>query len=186
MTTNNRMELTAAIEALRTLHARFPSAEGATVYSDSSYLVNGITTWVKGWQKNNWKNSQKEDVLNRDLWEALIEATAGKDIEWKHVRGHAGHDANERCDDIATGFADNLPPKLYDGPRADYSFSVATDRISSEKGTPLYLSLVGDEVKRHATWKECEARVKGQPGAKFKKVFGEIEAARVIKIWRAP
>ena len=185
MTTNNRMELSAAIAALEFCSSLQLKSFNIQLFSDSSYVINGITKWVFGWQKNGWKNSQKEDVLNRDLWEVLIAATSGKKIEWKHVRGHAGHDANERCDEIATGFADGLPPKLYDGPRNSYAFSVATDQISSEKGTAIYLSLVGGKIERHKTWAECEARVKGQPAVKFKKVFGEIEAERVIKSWAA-
>jgi ribonuclease HI len=96
-TTNNRMELTAAIEALRLLTR--PCR--VTVTTDSQYLVKGITEWIKGWQAKGWKNSKKEPVLNRDLWEELLLVTAPHKISWQWVRGHDGHVENERCDVLA-------------------------------------------------------------------------------------
>ncbi len=96
-TTNNRMELSAAIEALRLLTR--PCR--VTVTTDSQYLVKGITEWITGWQRNGWRNSKKEPVVNRDLWELLLEATQKHSVQWKWVRGHAGHAENERCDQLA-------------------------------------------------------------------------------------
>jgi len=96
-TTNNRMELTAVIEALRQLTR--PCR--ITITTDSQYVVKGMTEWIKGWQRNGWRNSKKEQVLNRDLWEALLEASQQHSISWKWVRGHAGHAENERCDCLA-------------------------------------------------------------------------------------
>jgi len=96
-TTNNRMELSAAIEALRLLTR--PCA--VTVTTDSQYLVKGITEWIAGWRRNGWRNSKKEPVLNRDLWEQLLVVTEKHSIQWKWVRGHAGHAENERCDQLA-------------------------------------------------------------------------------------
>lgn len=96
-TTNNRMELTAAIEALRLLTR--PCR--VTVTTDSQYLVKGITEWIKGWQAKGWKNSKKEPVVNRDLWEELLAVTAPHVISWQWVRGHDGHVENERCDVLA-------------------------------------------------------------------------------------
>src|SRR3989338_2781258 len=98
-TTNNRMELRAAIEALsfiRTLHATHFTLH---IFSDSSYLINGITKWIHGWHKNGWKTKDKRDVENRDLWEALVKAVSGKTVEWKHVDGHVGVAGNTRCDE---------------------------------------------------------------------------------------
>jgi len=98
-TTNNRMELSAAIEALRLLTR--PCT--VTVTTDSQYLVKGITEWIMGWQRNGWRNSKKEPVVNRDLWEELLIATQKHRVKWKWVRGHAGHAENERCDQLARG-----------------------------------------------------------------------------------
>lgn len=104
-TTNNRMELTAAIEALSAL--KEPCRVVLT--SDSRYLVDGITKgWAASWKKNGWKKSDKSKALNPDLWEKLLELTETHKIEWIWVKGHAGHPYNERCDELATSFADSL------------------------------------------------------------------------------
>ena len=96
-TTNNRMELMAVIEALRLL--KRPSK--VRVFSDSNYVVKGMTTWVSGWVRRNWINSKKQPVLNRDLWEELMKLSQSHEIEWKWIRGHEGHKENERCDELA-------------------------------------------------------------------------------------
>jgi ribonuclease HI len=96
-TTNNRMELTAVIEALRQLTR--PCRVSVT--TDSQYVVKGMTEWIVGWQRKGWKNSKKEPVLNRDLWEALLEQSQRHVVQWNWVRGHAGHAENERCDLLA-------------------------------------------------------------------------------------
>ena len=96
-TTNNRMELTAVIEALRCLTR--PCRVRVT--TDSQYVVKGMTEWIEGWQRKGWVNSKKEPVLNRDLWEALLEQTRRHTVQWQWVRGHAGHAENERCDQLA-------------------------------------------------------------------------------------
>lgn len=96
-TTNNRMEMTAAIEALRLL--KRPCRVSVT--TDSQYLVKGMTEWIAGWQRKGWRNSKKEPVLNRDLWEMLLTLTEPHAVQWKWVRGHAGHAENERCDQLA-------------------------------------------------------------------------------------
>jgi ribonuclease HI len=96
-TTNNRMEMTAAIEALRQL--KRPCRVSIT--TDSQYLVKGMTEWIAGWQRKGWRNSKREPVLNRDLWELLLVLTESHSVQWKWVRGHAGHIENERCDQLA-------------------------------------------------------------------------------------
>jgi ribonuclease HI len=96
-TTNNRMELQAAIEALNAL--KEPCA--VALYTDSQYVKNGITEWIKGWQKNGWMNSQKKPVKNADLWQALLEASARHSVQWHWVKGHAGDAGNERADTLA-------------------------------------------------------------------------------------
>jgi ribonuclease HI len=96
-TTNNRMEMTAAITALEALNR----ACRVTLTTDSQYLVKGMSEWLQGWIRKGWINSKKEPVLNRDLWERLNDLAAIHDIEWRWVKGHAGHPENERCDELA-------------------------------------------------------------------------------------
>ncbi len=96
-TTNNRMELEGAIAGLAAL--KRPCKVSLT--TDSEYVKKGITQWIHGWVKKGWKNSQKKDVANRDLWEKLLELTKRHEVEWHWVRGHAGHAENERCDELA-------------------------------------------------------------------------------------
>jgi ribonuclease HI len=96
-TTNNRMELTAAIRGLEALSR--PCRVRIT--TDSQYLVKGITEWIHGWRKKGWVTSGKQPVLNRDLWERLLELTSMHEVEWVWVRGHNGHSENERCDELA-------------------------------------------------------------------------------------
>lgn len=96
-TTNNRMEMLGAIAGLEAL--KRPCRVRIT--TDSQYLVKGMTEWIHGWQKKGWKNSKKEEVLNRDLWERLLALCRKHQVEWAWVRGHAGHPENERCDELA-------------------------------------------------------------------------------------
>jgi len=97
-TTNNRMELTAAIEGLRTLKEQCE----VEVITDSEYLKNGITQWIGGWKKRNWMTSQKKPVVNRDLWEALDEQVARHRTKWSWTKGHASHEDNNRADELAS------------------------------------------------------------------------------------
>jgi ribonuclease HI len=96
-TTNNRMELTAAIEALEAL--RKPS--DVELYTDSNYLRGGITGWIKGWKRNGWRTADKKPVKNVELWQRLEQAEARHQVSWRWVKGHAGHDENERADELA-------------------------------------------------------------------------------------
>ena len=96
-TTNNRMEMTAVIEALRSLSRPCD----VIVFTDSSYVQKGISEWIHGWKRNGWKTSDKKPVKNADLWQTLDQLAAGHNIEWRWVRGHAGHPENERADQLA-------------------------------------------------------------------------------------
>lgn len=96
-TTNNRMEMTAAIEALRQL--KRPCR--VVITTDSQYLVKGMTEWIEGWQRKGWRNSKREPVVNKDLWELLLALTKPHTVQWNWVRGHDGHVENERCDQLA-------------------------------------------------------------------------------------
>ena len=122
-TTNNRMELKAAIRALESLE---PTNETIYIHTDSQYVMKGITEWIHGWLAKGWKTAQKKPVENQDLWQVLYKNTEGKNIEWKHVAGHAGVEANERCDEIAQSFADGVEPQLYDGLRTDYRINLGS------------------------------------------------------------
>jgi ribonuclease HI len=97
LTTNNRMELTAAIEALETL--RRPMR--VRLWTDSEYLRQGITTWLKGWRARGWRTADKKPVKNQDLWERLDAAQERHQVEWRWLKGHAGHAENERADQLA-------------------------------------------------------------------------------------
>ena len=103
-TTNNRMELMAAIMALEAL----TRPVDVTLTSDSTYLRDGITKWINGWKKNGWKTAAKKPVANQDLWMRLDEAIKPHSITWAWVKGHAGHPMNERCDDMAREEAEKI------------------------------------------------------------------------------
>jgi ribonuclease HI len=96
-TTNNRMELTAAISALEALKR----ACSVDLHTDSEYVKNGITTWIKSWKKNGWRTADKKPVKNVDLWQRLDAALTNHQVRWHWVKGHAGHTMNERADQLA-------------------------------------------------------------------------------------
>ena len=96
-TTNNRMELMAAITALESLKRTCT----VDLHTDSQYLRNGIMTWIKGWKRNGWKTADRKPVKNVDLWQRLDAALANHTVRWHWVRGHSGHDLNERADELA-------------------------------------------------------------------------------------
>lgn len=103
-TTNNRMELTAAIRGLQAL----TEPCRVTLHSDSKYVLDGITKWVEGWKRRGWTNASKKPVRNADLWHELIEAAARHEITWLWVKGHAGHPENERVDRLASDEANRI------------------------------------------------------------------------------
>jgi len=96
-TTNQQMEIKAAIEALKALKKTC----AITIYSDSTYVIKGITEWIHGWKKNGWKNAAKKPVSNQELWQQLDALNASHDVTWQWVKGHAGHEGNERADELA-------------------------------------------------------------------------------------
>jgi ribonuclease HI len=197
-TTNNQMELTGAIEALSALRT-VPGA--VALYTDSTYLIQGIRAWIFGWRKRGWKTAAGGDVLNRELWERLdgLVAARGKGaVRWHYVRGHAGIPGNERVDEIADGLAQGLPITLYRGPLLGYAHAIldlptetdvparppAAGGTRSAKTPYSYLSVVDGELARHATWAECERRVKGRAGARFKKAASAADEAAILREWR--
>ena len=107
LTTNNRMELLAAISALEALDR--PSA--ITVVTDSAYVKNGIAGWIEGWKRNGWRTADKKPVKNEDLWRRLDEARARHRVRWEWIKGHAGHPENERADELARAGMKPFKPK---------------------------------------------------------------------------
>lgn len=103
-TTNNRMELMAAIMALREL----PAGSAAILYTDSEYVMKGLNDWLPGWKAKGWKTAARKPVKNQDLWQALDEANARHRITWRWVKGHAGNAGNERVDQLANQAIDKL------------------------------------------------------------------------------
>ncbi|NJK72933.1 MAG: ribonuclease HI [Microcoleus sp. SU_5_6] len=109
-TTNNRMEMQAAVAALE-FFANSGQTEPVTLYTDSEYVKNGITKWIQGWKNKGWKTSTGKDVVNQDLWH-LLDKLNSRQVKWEHVRGHSGDFYNDRCDEIARSFSQHLTPTL--------------------------------------------------------------------------
>lgn len=189
--TNNRMELKAAVEGLRFVSR---SKEPITLYTDSKYLINGITKWIHGWRKRGWQTKNNTDVLNKDLWQELAEV-AREDIQWELLPGHSGLPGNERADEIATRYADEADPGLYHGDLMEYPRDVLNLKIPeglvekrkekkerSNASAYSYLSLVDGTLCRHKRWSECEARVKGRK-ARFRKTISKEDEVEIAEEW---
>jgi len=191
LTTNNRMEMKAVIEALSYLSAKHEALSSKLlIYCDSSYVINGATKWAKGWKENGWMTKAKGEVSNKDLWEEIITLTEKFNIEWKQIEGHAGIIGNERCDEIATSFADDTGIDLYNGSFENYKLdilSLAPSEALKKKSKSnsakaySYISLVDGKILIHKTWRECEARVKGKSGVRFKKSLSSADEAKIIE-----
>lgn len=192
-TTNNRMEIVGALRALASIEKPTPLI---VLYTDSTYVIRGITQWIFGWKQRGWKNAEGAEVSNRDLWEELlrqVQRLKPAKIEWKYVRGHTGVPGNERCDVIAVAFANGKRIKLYDGPLLGYPVAIhdlpedqpLPEMKSHEKKPPAfsYLSYYGNEVRRHRDWASCERRVKGRSGAKFKKAMSQQDEGEILRSW---
>jgi ribonuclease HI len=191
-TTNNRMELTAVIEALRSVRT---SSTPVAVHTDSAYVIRGIREWIHAWRRRGWRTAGGADVLNRDLWETLASVANGMDLTWHYVAGHSGIPGNERVDEIANAFAADRRPALYRGPLIRYPVAVLdvpddttvparSSRSAGRKSVPhSYLSLVDGKPARHETWAECERRVKGRSGARFKKAMSAADEEAILRSW---
>ena len=190
-TTNNEMELTAVVKALKVV---VPEGKMVSIYTDSKYVVEGATSWIFGWLKNGWQTKAKTDVANRALWQELLPLLKKVNIDWHKVPGHVGIAGNERVDTIASTFAETGRCDLYNGAKSGYGFAIedtsfdaakAKDRSDARKRSAQkaysYISAVDGIVLIHKTWAECEARVKGKKNVRFKKsldVVNEKEIAR--------
>jgi ribonuclease HI len=165
-TTSNRMELCAAVEALR----RVPPDAPVRLTTDSEYLLHGATRWLPLWKKRNWLTTEQTPVEHRDLWEEL-DALADQRVTWQYVRGHSGDPWNERANTLAQAYADGRAPGQSQGK--------ARRHMS-------YLSLVHGVLARHATWEECRARVHGVSGARWKKCASPEEERETVIRWGMP
>ena len=188
-TTNNRMELSGAVAALTEIKDK---KEEVLIYTDSKYVINGMTSWIYGWQKNNWQTKEKKSVLNKDLWEKLAELAQGKKIKWHYVGGHVGVAGNERCDEIADALATGQKVILYKGSLAGYKVNVLDLSHSEEKKINKYsksakaysyLSLVNGVLKIDKVWADCEKRVTGKKGVKYQKAISPEQEAEILKAW---
>ncbi len=187
-TTNNRMELQAMIDVLK--HFSSMTASTALVFLDSEYVRKGLNEWLPNWKKRSWLKSDGQPVVNRDLWEELdrLYPSLQSRMKLKWVPGHEGVVGNERVDEIAVAFSKGETPQFHVGSaknlKEDIFLGLRFDQSPQKKATTkskktvsgtrlpkaIYLSVVAGVLQRHLTWTECENRVKGQSGAKFKKV----------------
>lgn len=197
-TTNNQMELLGSTEALRSVNNQ---PGNIMVLTDSVYVIRGITQWAYGWQKKGWLTAEGKPVSNREFWEDLVGVIAQRKktfsnnkISWNFVRGHIGIKGNERCDEIAVDFSKRREPDLYEGSPEHYAFDFfkvpdfeglpeMKGQKSEKKVALSYLSLVGTIPMRHSNWGECERRVKGQSGAKFKKAMSSEDESQILQSW---
>lgn len=207
-TTNNRMEITAAAAALEWLAESADAGASVTIVTDSSYVLRGVTEWMSNWKRRGWKTTTGGEVANRDLWERLDRAVqACRHVRWRHVPGHAGYPGNERADEIASECALARSPLLYAGPYEGYPHDL---RRLPAPGSPIrsatkaernggggkagksgkgaahsYVSLVDGVALRHATWAECERRVKGRSGARYRKTASAADERALLAEWGA-
>ncbi|WP_224365272.1 RNase H family protein [Hyalangium versicolor] len=200
-TTNNRMEMTAVGKVLRHLEQ---TPGPLHIYTDSTYVIQGITRWAFGWSRRGWKTADGKEVANTAYWKRLMALMAQRKqtfsaeaaaVEWHYVRGHAGVPGNERVDVIAVDFSKGRSVKLYAGSLQGYGVAVLElpedtslpeEKSEKREGSGKaysYLSQVGQSVKRHASWAACERRVKGVSGARFKKTRSAQEEAKVLEDW---
>ncbi|MCA9359875.1 ribonuclease HI [Candidatus Kaiserbacteria bacterium] len=191
LTTNNEMELKAVVEALKKIPEKSDSVE---IYTDSKYVVEGATGWIFGWMKNGWKTKAGGDVLHKEIWQELIDLLKKVKVDWHKIPGHSGLIGNERADTIASDLGEKKEVVLYSGPREGYKFEIenveydkekASERSEARKRQALkaysYVSKVDGVIKTHSTWKECEDRVKGQKGVRFKKATSAEEEKEIIE-----
>lgn len=191
-TTNNKMEITALGKVLKALQSHPGTMR---IHTDSKYVIQGITSWVHGWKKKGWKKADGGDVANIKFWQRLDELmTARKDeVEFVYVPGHSGVPGNERCDEIAVAYSKHDYVDLFAGKYSDYPVDLLAaipvpeeagpDDSGITKKKPIYLSLLDGKVEQHLTWSECEARVKGRSGAKFKKCESGHQLKETLKLW---
>jgi ribonuclease HI len=193
-TTNNEMEMTAVVAALS---YAINNTQEVHIFTDSSYLIQGVTTWMYGWKRNNWAKADGEEIKNRFLWEtiySLVGERGRNTLHWHHVPSHVGIPGNERVDTLAREYAAGNHLALFRGKLDDYTIpgifefpntAEAKEKKSSSKKSGVahsYLSEVDGIIQRHKTWAECEARVKGKK-ARYQKALSEGNEGEILEKW---
>jgi ribonuclease HI len=202
-TTNNQMEILAAIRALEFVQKQKLAVSKITVYTDSSYLINAITKWIFGWIKNNWVTLEGDSVKNKEYFHELLGLVKNLEpakIDWRYVPGHRGVVGNERVDQIAVAFSkgEGMGLNLYQGLKEGYPYpeifsfdyskiqninSDSAQKNSRNKKAIGYLAFVSGQLFSFKTWEECSKVVQGRSGAKFKKFSTKEEAQEILKSW---
>ncbi|MBN8536406.1 MAG: viroplasmin family protein [Deltaproteobacteria bacterium] len=206
-TTNNQMEMFSVLESLKEVLEKKTGIQKDTrihIYTDSTYVINGATKWMWGWSRKNWMNSEGKPVANKEIWEQFFFHIKNnrQRINWNYVRGHTGVIGNERCDEIAVSYSRGDEIYLYQGDYEDYPYKIfplpkvellpepkfgnktkVGDNANGTATVAYYLSFINGVVSRHPTWSECEMKVKGQPGAKYKKIKDPLEEQLTLKGW---
>lgn len=193
-TTNNEMELRAVVEAIRALKG---TKHPINLYTDSKYVAQGAEQWIFGWIRNDWKTKAGTEVRNKALWQTLATLLKSVRITWHVVPGHVGIPGNERADAIASAYASGKRPALYQGSASAYGSDITNVAYDADKKDARsqarqrqsqkaysYVSLRDGTVMVHATWAECEARVKGRSGVRFKKSVSADDERRIINEFR--
>lgn len=195
--TNNEMEITALVQALDTIEQEIGDV---TIYTDSSFVINGATKWIVGWMAKDWITSTKTPVMHIPLWQKLYTLMQERkkigQLRFVHVPGHSGILGNERADTIANQFSAGANPEIFEGQLADYAIDILDisidekihesrvhDKARAKMKAYAYVSRVDGVVMVHKTWAECEKRVKGKRGALFQKVVSPDEQDALVKKW---
>lgn len=202
-TTNNEMEITSLLESLKLVRAIAEEGSLLKFYFDSQYVLKGASAWIWSWLKSGWKTKSGEEVKNKELWKQIAEILSSLKkkvkIDWYYIEGHSGNAGNDRVDEIATSFADEMEVYLEDGKRNSEHqkfweaqragrdireiSSIGSKSSATVKKNVYYLSFVGGQVYRDESWASCEARVKGVAGAKYKKISSSSEEKEILKKW---
>lgn len=191
-TTNNRTELTAVYEALLFVVEQNKNTIPVTLYTDSSYVANGATSWIHGWKNRGWTNQAGVEVANVDIWKKLADVLPQIKLQIINVSGHSGIPGNERADEIATSFIKDQKQFLYNGSKSEYAIDLENTsvdeglkKVKDRKKAKAYsyVSLVDDNFQIHKTWDDCKNRVQGEKGAKYKKTISKQDEEDVKKSW---
>lgn len=192
-TTNNRMELSAVLEALLFVVDQNLNSSPITLYTDSSYVANGINSWIKGWQRRNWTNQAGQVIANVDLWQKMAQVLPDVSLKIVNVSGHSGIPGNEQADKIATGFIKDSNFRLYHGAESEYGVNlkdlemntvVKKEKDRKKAKAYSYVSLVDGVFAVDYTWNECKKRVEGKKGAKYKKAISKEDEDNIKRSWK--
>lgn len=192
--TNNQMELRATLAALEFLRGK---PGHICMYSDSAYVIQGMTSWHQNWEARGWRTVDDQPLANSELWKAIVfEARERSEpIQWNHVPGHAGIPGNDRADEIAVAYSRGANPKLHRLASDVYPYKLEmpvpdarklSDKKRKKAPAYSYLSLVNGRVERHSDWETCENRVRGVSGAKFQKTLNAKDEEEILKSWGVP